>query len=647
MKKYLTAIFVLVVVSFSVQAQKIERFKGVYNIYDFEAECVNAAPPKGFEVFYISHYGRHGSRYIHAEDLYDTLNVILHKFELTAQGEVVRNVFDKYYPDVKGRAGDLSDLGEEQQRLLARRIVKDFPAMFKAGSQVVAYSSDVPRCMMSMYAFLDELRLIRGKLNIDARFDSNTVSQLKAKAPHRFPIAQYVREKFDPREAIARLFVSPEIVMKNTDAAGFIQTLNYYIMHLEGIGLDDSQLNEILTEEEQAALYRIENDKFCYNRGWLCPENVATAIPLLSEIMSSADNQISSGAPMTMLRFGHDNMIMNLMSLLSVHPFDKERFDCEHVMMSSNIRFVFARNKSEEVLVKVQFNESDVMPWRAWGEFRAECMRKMALSYMPLYMAHRGLQPYGPENSLPSFQEAAKRGVWAIETDFRITADGQVVCIHDKKLDRTTNGSGLVADYTLPQLRELRLQAVNAKTVKKQYGLTDFSDEELVIPTMDEYFQICKKSGAKAFIELKEDKGVIDAMMAAIDRHGLHGQCIVSSGKLELLEAYRAKGGSEWIHYIFAKPENLSKVSQMGNASVSFKLADLDNVDMTINGMNITGVNQLVDYIHSMGIKICFRAADNQFSAMKHIQAGVDFIPTNCLYQMISSGPSRYDEGIQ
>ena len=171
MKKYLTAIFVLVVVSFSVQAQKIERFKGVYNIYDFEAECVNAAPPKGFEVFYISHYGRHGSRYIHAEDLYDTLNVILHKFELTAQGEVVRNVFDKYYPDVKGRAGDLSDLGEEQQRLLARRIVKDFPAMFKAGSQVVAYSSDVPRCMMSMYAFLDELRLIRGKLNIDARFD--------------------------------------------------------------------------------------------------------------------------------------------------------------------------------------------------------------------------------------------------------------------------------------------------------------------------------------------------------------------------------------------------------------------------------------------------------------------------------------------
>ena len=155
-------------------------------------------------------------------------------------------------------------------------------------------------------------------------------------------------------------------------------------------------------------------------------------------------------------------------------------------------------------------------------------------------------------------------------------------------------------------------------------------DADKVVPTMEEYFQICKSAGAVAFIELKEDKGVIKAMMEAIEKYGLQGSCVISSGNLGLLEKYRAAGGKETIHLIFAKPEQIAKVKELGNASVSFKYADLDvQVDLTIDGVHIASFQQLVEHMHELGIRICFRAADTADEARRHIALGVDYMPTN------------------
>jgi glycerophosphoryl diester phosphodiesterase len=222
--------------------------------------------------------------------------------------------------------------------------------------------------------------------------------------------------------------------------------------------------------------------------------------------------------------------------------------------MASNIRFVFARNKNGHVLVKVQYNESDVMSWTDWAEFRTYCQRRIAWNpsqhtvfeknteYNPLFISHRGLQSMGPENSLPAFKAAAERGAWAIETDFRMTADGHVVCIHDKTLDRTTDGKGPVADRTLAEIRTLKVLPVNTKTVHKLYDYSKFNVEELKVPTMEEYFDICNRNGCVAFVELKEDNGVIEAMINAIEKYGMQDRCVISSGNLALLEAYRAAG---------------------------------------------------------------------------------------------------------
>ena len=636
-------LLVSVLLSLSVSAQGLkDEHKGVYRAYDFDASRVDEPAPKGYEVFCLSHYGRHGSRFLYNEAEYDTLNVVLNRESLTATGEKVRDKFNENYPIFKGRAADLTELGQKQHRLLARRMMDDYPNLFRKGSEVYAFSSDRTRCMMSMYCFLDELRLCRNGLDIHADYNSSYLKYLRAQHPEPFDMKAYLRDNFDPKSVFERLFTSPEKAMSSTDPWNFAQELYYYASHLDGAGIKDDFWSNVLSDDEVKAIHRVENEKFSYNRGGLRPANQTVARIGLSHIIQTADEDIASGKSIVRLRFGHDTMIMSLMTLMGLSPFDGARINSSDVPMASNIRFVFARNKNGHVLVKVQYNESDVMSWTDWAEFRTYCQRRIAWNpsqhtvfeknteYNPLFISHRGLQSMGPENSLPAFKAAAERGAWAIETDFRMTADGHVVCLHDKTLERTTDGKGLVSEKTLAEIKSLKVLPVNTKTVIKKYDYSQFSDEDLKVPTMDEYFDICNSNGCVAFVELKEDKGVIDAMIKSIEKFGMQGRCVISSGNLSLLEKYRAAGGKEVIHLIFAKPEQIKQVQELGNASVSFKYSDLSaEVDLDIDGVKITSFKQLVDHIHSLGIRICFRAADTEEDALRMIEFGTDYMPSN------------------
>lgn len=82
-------------------------------------------------------------------------------------------------------------------------------------------------------------------------------------------------------------------------------------------------------------------------------------------------------------------------------------------------------------------------------------MRTDLTRNLPLIIGHRGASLEAPENTLPSFQRAWEQGADGIEADFRLTADGRIVCIHDETAARTTGTNLRIAETTLQELRRL------------------------------------------------------------------------------------------------------------------------------------------------------------------------------------------------
>ncbi|SPM33906.1 glycerophosphoryl diester phosphodiesterase [Mycobacterium rhizamassiliense] len=77
----------------------------------------------------------------------------------------------------------------------------------------------------------------------------------------------------------------------------------------------------------------------------------------------------------------------------------------------------------------------------------------------PFVVAHRGASADRPEHTLAAYDLALKEGADGLECDVRLTRDGHLVCVHDRRLERTSSGAGLVSTMTLAQLRELEYGA--------------------------------------------------------------------------------------------------------------------------------------------------------------------------------------------
>lgn len=106
--------------------------------------------------------------------------------------------------------------------------------------------------------------------------------------------------------------------------------------------------------------------------------------------------------------------------------------------------------------------------------------------------AHRGFSGNYPENTMLAFRQALASGAGGIELDVQLTKDGELIILHDEKLDRTTTGTGLVSDYTLKELKEFDA----SYTYRGKVGFNP-------IPTLQEYFELVKHEDIITNIELK------------------------------------------------------------------------------------------------------------------------------------------------
>lgn len=105
--------------------------------------------------------------------------------------------------------------------------------------------------------------------------------------------------------------------------------------------------------------------------------------------------------------------------------------------------------------------------------------------------AHRGASAYAPENTLEAFLLAAEQGADGVELDVQLTKDGEMVVVHDEEIDRVSDGSGFVKDYTLAELKIL-----NFNKTHPEY-------QDVKIPTLREVYEALKPTGMTINVELK------------------------------------------------------------------------------------------------------------------------------------------------
>jgi len=151
----------------------------------------------------------------------------------------------------------------------------------------------------------------------------------------------------------------------------------------------------------------------------------------------------------------------------------------------------------------------------------------------PVLFAHRGASVYAPENTMAAFHLAEQQGANAIELDVKLSADGQVVVIHDPMVDRTTDGTGRVSALSLAALKELDAGAFFSEQYRGER-----------IPTLDDIFAVF---GKRLFINVELSNyttardNLVESVVELVNRHGLH----------------------EWILFSSFFPWNLSKVARL------------------------------------------------------------------------------------
>ena len=134
-----------------------------YLDYDHQLTTTPLTPaPKGYEPFYMSHYGRHGSRWLIGEGEYtnplNTLREANSAGKLTAEGKAVLKKLEDFYPTTVKRLGELTTVGERQHHGIGSRMAKNFPEIFKTKNVPIdARSTVVIRCILSMEAECEEL----------------------------------------------------------------------------------------------------------------------------------------------------------------------------------------------------------------------------------------------------------------------------------------------------------------------------------------------------------------------------------------------------------------------------------------------------------------------------------------------------------
>lgn len=382
---------------------KLEKTGGVYYAYPTDFAPQTPAP-KGYHPFYISHYGRHGSRYLLGDGDYKSTLDIMQKAHkagvLTALGEDVLRRLVIVWAEAEFHGDELSPVGVAQHKGIAERMFKSFPEVFTNGRHISARSTTSMRCALSMIAFCEQLKDMNPKLDIYHETSRKYMSYLNyhtpeqcefngEKGPWRPQYNKFNESHTNPDRLMKALFSSDEYVVKNINPQQLMWSFYWITSDLQDM-LTDIRLYDMWEPQELFDLWQVFNYHF-----YVCDANskindglaMESVKPLLRNVIESAQKAIADNGQAATLRFGHDGNVIPLAAALHLdgcdasidvpEDFYKVWCDFKVAPMAGNIQLVFFRNeKSGDILVKFLLNEnektipisSDCHPYYHWKD---------------------------------------------------------------------------------------------------------------------------------------------------------------------------------------------------------------------------------------------------------------------------------------
>lgn len=215
----------------------------------------------------------------------------------------------------------------------------------------------------------------------------------------------------------------------------------------------------------------------------------------------------------------------------------------------------------------------------------------------PLVSAHRGGLAKGyPENCLATFEHLLEHTPALIEVDPRFTKDGQIVLMHDSTLDRTTNGTGKVADHTLAEIRALKLKDADG-------NLTDYR-----IPTLDEALQWAK--GKTVLIVDMKDVPIETRIQKIVDNNAQSAAIVMAYSLADAKKCHALN--KDIVMEVFLN--TIGKVEQFDNSGIPW-----ENV-VVFASHDLPAPRDVITVIHTRGARCIMgtsRNVDAQFTQGK------------------------------
>ena len=386
-----------------------ERYGGVHHSYEAPAVVTDTPAPKGYEPFYVSHYGRHGSRYMtsmnsvtrvsHLFDGLDSLGV------LSAEGVALHEALKALEQSHEDQAGYLTLRGGREHQAIAQRLYERVPAVFSQPDRdrVIAESSYVQRCIQSLANFTMVLKADAPQLRFDVYAGERFMKHISpgTSAPrnrsHNAVFDSVLSARFDPTRAMNAWFTDPWEAAQHLGKYSVRQFI-YYVFYAGGINqclADDYDLPSIhrfFTEEELYNLWYCENlsrfDSMSNTLENNCRFN-ETGRKILADFVKKADAAGAGNDVAADLRFGHDTGLLPLLSYLRLKGYEKTIsmtqaaesgwYSFEQMPMGSNLQMIFYRDKKGDVLVKILRNEQETTipalkpykgPYYRWKDLR-------------------------------------------------------------------------------------------------------------------------------------------------------------------------------------------------------------------------------------------------------------------------------------